>query len=130
MLKNRTIAADTHTALWKGWGSIMKNSTIALRHAAKSRCIAAIFMLSVAIMIPCPYAAPARAIVKDLTVKAADGRLLRGMSPHISKTYSSRNLAWGLNKRNLIDVRDKLQRCVVSVQAGGFREVRSMGVVN
>jgi hypothetical protein len=52
-------------------------------------------------------AAPARVVVRDGTVKAADGQLLRGTSLHISKSYSSRNLTWGLDKNNLIKLRDQ-----------------------
>jgi len=55
------------------------------------------------------FAAPrGRPVIKDGTIKTDDGQILRGMSLHISKSYSSRNLTWGLNINNLIDVREKL----------------------
>jgi len=48
-----------------------------------------------------------RPIVANGTIRTAQGDLLRGTSLHISKTYSSRCLTWGLDKNNLIKLRDQ-----------------------
>jgi hypothetical protein len=59
-------------------------------------------------IIPAFSAPQPRAIVKDGTVKTADGQLIRGMSLHVSKTYSWAAVQWGLQKSNIQNVRDKL----------------------
>jgi hypothetical protein len=52
-----------------------------------------------------PY--PPRAVVRDGTMKTHDNQLLRGTTLHVSKGMTSRASPWGLNKANLIRLRDE-----------------------
>jgi len=47
-------------------------------------------------------------IIRDGTVRAANGQLLRGGSLHISKQYSARANAWGASRDSLLEWRDKI----------------------
>ena len=72
------------------------------------RLTAATVLIAFASNFSAAYAAQARAVVKDGTVKAADGQLLRGMSLHVSKTYSWQAVLWGTQKSNIQAVKDRL----------------------
>jgi hypothetical protein len=72
------------------------------------RLTAATVLIALTSTFSAVYAAQARAVVKDGTIKTADGQLLRGMSLHVSKTYSWAAVQWGLQKSNIQAVKDSL----------------------